>query len=126
MLVIVADRSGLAGAAITHALKSHKKPDTRVFWVSVWKDAEFYLKREKDVVIISAHLLKNFKCSSEFASEVKKTNPDAGFFVYNGMQDGTQQEFSLNVDGYIPSCKFGALVDTVIIPFFNTVIENRS
>jgi len=126
MNIIVADKSGLAGAAIVHALKSNKKPNVKVFWASVWKDVDFYLKQKEQTVIISVHLFKGFKSSLEFAAQVKAVNPEAGFFVYNGMQESGSQELGLHVDGYIPACKVRSPIESVIIPFFTKVVENWS
>jgi hypothetical protein len=126
MTIIVADRSGLAGVAIVHALKLNKKPDVEVVWSSVWSDIEFYLKKKRQTIIISVHLLSGFKTSVEFAAKVKTVNRETGFFVYNGMQETKEQDLGLHVDGYIPACKSRSPVESVIIPFFNGVIHNWS
>jgi hypothetical protein len=122
MLIIVADQGGLAGAAIRHALESKLQDKTvRVVSAFKWKDVVYYLEKYRPATVLAAQPIKDFPSSSIFASEVKKVCPDAGFFVYNCMLP----EQSPDIDGYLPACPRGS-IDSVIVPFFRSVIRNRS
>lgn len=87
-----------------------------------WKEVAKYLTQDEDVIVLSAHVLRDFKTQAEFASEVKKIKEDAGFFVYNG----PQRELSPHIDAYLPSSTGDTAIDEVIVPVIKNAVRNWS
>lgn len=123
MLIIVADRGGLGGVAIRHALETGmKKWGVKILLALEWDQVFEFLRKDDDVIVLSAHILRGFKTPAEFASQVKKAKPEAGFFVYNG----AQMELSPDIDGYLPSSNGDISMDKVIVPFLKEVVRKWS
>lgn len=121
MVVVVADRGGIVGAAVRHALRS--KSDISVVSVSTWPDVEYHLRKHEKVIVLSAQTIKGVNNLNEFALRVKEVNKEAGFFVYNG---NYQEGSSLYIDGFLPSCKAGQTVESVVGPFVTRLVATRS
>jgi hypothetical protein len=123
MLIIVADRGGLGGAAIRHALETKmKKWGVRIALALEWEQVKEYLTQDEDVIVLSAHVLRGFRTSAELASEVKRVKADAGFFVYNG----AGKELSPHIDAYLPSTTGDTAIDSVIVPVMKDAVRNWS
>lgn len=123
MLIIVADRGGLGGAAIRHALETGlKKWGVKILGVVEWKKLVEYLDQDDDVIVLSTHTLRGFSSPAHLASEVKRLKSGVGFFVYNG----GQMELSADIDGYLPSSTNGVSMESIIVPFFKDVVRKWS
>lgn len=121
MKIIVADKMGIVAEAIKTGLRGRKGDPVEIVVARDWRSLENAIRDSGKVLVLSAQLIQGFPSIPELARSVKRLNPEAVFWVYNGVSVVNCRQ----VDLVLPPSN-GGLVSATVIPFLEVFLSGEA